>query len=88
MCVCMAVRDNRAPGEFCNDSSGGIMFARKVCAGGISSSPLKLTPHQKNVLKNQVNNPPHPEGTAGRGVIHLIFLELDFFALSWNLIVR
>ena len=84
MLYCMTMCDDRAPGCFWNDRRdgdgwGGIMFAQKVCTGGTSSSPRKLMSHQKNVLKNQVNNP-HPEGTAGRGVIHLIFFELPLFA--------
>ena len=58
MCVCMGVRNNRAPGEFCNDSLGGIMFAQKVCAGGTSSSPRKLVSRQKKRTKKSNEQPP------------------------------
>ena len=50
-------------------------------SGDIKFPPEVNVTSKKNVLKKVASNP-HPEGRAGRGVIHYIVLNYVFFAKS------
>ena len=78
MMYCMVVHNDRASGWICNNyvDASGTVGGNNVCTQylyrGDVNYPPKVDVTSKKVV-NKVANNPHPEGTAGRGVIDYLF---------------